>query len=67
MWYSSKRSAIEINSLHNVALEMGDLVEVETNLYDNLGNAIIKRCVIVGIELNYSGVLKQKTIVREVL
>ena len=67
VWYSSKRSAIEINSLHNVALEMGDLVEVETNLYDNLGNAIIKRCVIVGIELNYSGVLKQKTIVREVL
>lgn len=67
VWYHSKRSAIEINSLHNVALEMGDLVEVETNLYDDLGNAIIKRCVIVGIELIYSGVLKQKTIVREVL
>lgn len=65
-WYSSNKYSMEINSLSNVALETGDLVEVETNLYNNSGNYLTKRAIIVGIELTYNGVLKQKTLVHEV-
>ena len=65
-WYSSSKYSIEVNSLSNVALETGDLVKVETNLYDNSGNFLTKRAVVVGIELTYNGTLHQKTYLHEV-
>ena len=67
LWHSSDKYSVELNSLSNVALEMGDLVEVETNLYDNSGNFLTKRAVIVGIEMTYNGTLKQKTLLHEVI
>lgn len=67
LWHSSDKYSFELNSLSNVALEMGDLVEVETNLYDNSGNFLTKRAVIVGIEMTYNGTLKQKTLLHEVM
>ena len=66
-WHSSDKYSIELNSLSNVALEMGDLVEVETNLYDNSGKFLTKRAVIIGIEMTYNGTLKQKTLLHEVI
>ncbi len=67
VWYSSDKYSIEVNSLSNIALEMGDLVEVETNLYDDAGNFLTKRAVVVGIEMTYNGTLKQKTFLHEVI
>jgi hypothetical protein len=50
----------------NVALETGDVISIETNLYNATGDRIQKDFVIVEIELNYSGVLKQKIKAHEV-
>lgn len=52
----------EINSLSNLAIEPGDLVAVETNLF-NGSNRITKKALVLSIELEYNGALKQKTIV----
>jgi hypothetical protein len=54
-----------INSLHNVAIEPGDFVEAETNLYDG-DNPITKKGVVLSFELTYNGKLSQKTVVHEV-
>ncbi len=65
VWYSSDKCDMVINSLHNVAIEPGDFVEVETNLYDG-NNPITKKGVILSFELTYNGKLSQKTVVHEV-
>lgn len=52
----------EINSLSNLAIEPGDLVAIETNLFSG-NNRITKRALVLSIELEYNGALKQKTIV----
>jgi hypothetical protein len=65
-WYSSKMYSMEFESLHNVALETGDLVDIETELYNNSDGFIIKKCIVVGIEVEYQGTLKQKTYLHEV-
>ena len=52
----------EINSLPNLAIEPGDLVVVETNLFSG-NNRITKKALVLSIELEYNGALKQKTIV----
>ncbi len=54
--------AAEINSLSNLAIEPGDLVAVETNLFSG-NNRITKKALVLSIELEYNGALKQKTIV----
>ena len=57
---------MELKSLANVALETGDLVTVPTNLF-NGDERVIKNAVVVGIELEYNGALKQKTLLHEVV
>lgn len=52
----------EINSLSNLAIEPGDLVAIETNLFSG-NRRISKRALVLSIELEYNGALKQKTIV----
>lgn len=52
----------EINSLSNLAIEPGDLVAVETNLFSG-NKRITKKALVLSIELEYNGALKQKTIV----
>ena len=64
-WFGSKKYSMVLNSLSNVALETGDLVTVPTNLFSG-ENRIEKTAVIVGIELQYNGALKQKTLLHEV-
>jgi hypothetical protein len=62
-WY--KGYSIIIDSLSNVALETGDLIEVETNLYSG-SNRITTKAVVTQIEITYNGVLRQKTYANEV-
>lgn len=64
-WFGSKKYSMELNSLSNVALETGDLVTVPTNLF-NGDERVIKKAIVVGIELEYNGALKQKTLLHEV-
>lgn len=64
-WFGSKKYSMELNSLSNVALETGDLVTVPTNLFNN-DERVIKNAIVIGIELEYNGVLKQKTLLHEV-
>lgn len=64
-WFGSKKYSMELNSLSNVALETGDLVSVPTNLF-NGNTRIFKNATVVGIELEYNGALKQKTLFHEV-
>lgn len=64
-WFGSKKYSMELNSLSNVALETGDLVTVPTNLF-NGDKRVIKKAIVVGIELEYNGALKQKTLLHEV-
>ena len=65
-YFNKNNSSLEFEGLANVALECGDVVGVETNLYDENNNKITKNAVIVNIEITYNGVLKQKTIAHEV-
>lgn len=65
-WFGSKKYSMELNSLSNVALETGDLVTVPTNLFNN-DERVIKNAIVVGIELEYNGALKQKTLLHEVV
>jgi hypothetical protein len=64
-WFGSKKYSMVLNSLSNVALETGDLVNVPTNLF-NGDTRVVKNAVVVGIELEYNGALKQKTLLHEV-
>ena len=64
-YFQSTAYTMVLKSLSNVALEPKDLVEVETNLFNN-NKRIVKKGIVIGIELTYNGSLKQKTIVHEV-
>lgn len=66
-YFSSDCSGLCFESLPNVALETNDVIEVDTNLYDQNGNKIVKKALIVSIELNYNGSLKQKIKAHEVI
>lgn len=65
-WFSSQQYSMETNGLPNVAVETGDLAEVETNLFKN-GKRVIKNAIVVGLELHYNGALTQKTLFHEVI
>jgi hypothetical protein len=62
-WYKGYRFVID--SLSNVAIETGDLITVDTNLYSG-DNKVEKSAVVTQIEITYNGVLKQKTYANEV-
>lgn len=64
-YFSSSNYAMEFKCLPNLALTTGDNVWVFTNLYDETGARFIKQGIIVSIELEYNGALKQKLIVHE--
>jgi hypothetical protein len=64
-WFGSKKYSMALNSLSNVALETGDLVTAPTNLF-NGDTRVVKNAIVVGIELQYNGALKQLTLLHEV-
>lgn len=65
-YFNQNVYSAEVDVAPNVALETGDVISIETNLYNATGDRIQKDFVIVEIELNYSGVLKQKIKAHEV-
>lgn len=66
-YFSDLSSNIEFESLANVAVETNDIIDVDTNLYDDNGNQIIKKALVVYVELDYNGRLKQKIKAHEVI
>ena len=65
-WFGSKKYSMALDSLSNVALETGDLVTAPTNLF-NSDTRVVKNAIVVGVELQYNGALKQKTLLHEVV
>jgi hypothetical protein len=65
-YFNKKSDSIVIKTLPNVSLETGDLITVETNLFDTIGNRIRKTAVIIENELQYNGSLIQTIKAHEV-
>lgn len=66
-YFSDLSSNIEFESLANVAIETNDVIEVDTNLFDDNGKRIIKKALVVYVEFSYNGSLKQKIKAHEVI
>lgn len=81
-YFSSKNNIIEIESLSNLALEPGDVVDYASNQYEtkneitNVGgipvvipvvSCVMRKAIITEVELIYKGGLKQKTKLHEVI
>jgi hypothetical protein len=64
--YFSNSSSISFDGLPALNVETGDIVEVETNLFDNNGKRIKKNAMVVYIEINYNGSVKQSIKAHEV-
>lgn len=65
-YFNNKSDSIVLNVLPNVSLETSDLITIDTNLFDTVGNRIIKTAVIVENELKYNGSLRQTIKAHEV-
>lgn len=66
-YFTSNSSGISFEALPNVAVETNDLIEVDTNLYNDMSEKISKKALVVSIELAYNGTLKQKIKAHEVV
>ena len=64
-YFNQNQKVVEFQCLPNLMIETGDIVDVETNLYDGETN-IRKNCIVVQEEYSYNGALKQKIIAHEV-
>ena len=58
-------SILDFTTIGNIAVETGDRVGVETNLYDENDNRIIKEGFVFDIKIEYNGVVKEKIKVNE--
>ena len=65
-YFNSKCASLEFEGLPNISLETGDVISVETSLFDE-ENRLTKNAVIVGLEISYSGAMMQKIKAHEVL
>ena len=59
-YFSNSSSSISFESLANVSIETGDLISVDTNLYNETGEQISKKALVVCTEIQYNGSIKQK-------
>ena len=66
-YFSNSSSGLSFETLPNVAIETNDIIKIDTNLYDKYGNQIKKTALVVYMELNYNGSLKQKIKAHEVI
>ena len=63
-YFNGNNTALEFSSLANPAIETGDIVSVDTNLYDD--NVQVRKAgVVVQIEVTFNGTCKEKFIVHE--
>lgn len=65
-YFNENNSTIEFVSLPNFIVEPSDMVTVETSLYDENDEKILKKGIITSMEINYAGVFKQKISCHEV-
>lgn len=65
-YFNKDCASLEWKGLANPALELGDIVTVPTNLYDN-NERVEKDAVLVQYEIEYSGGIKEKYIAHEVI
>lgn len=65
-YFADGLSGISFEALPNIAIETNDIIEVDTNLHDIYGQ-IKKKAIVVYVELNYNGSLKQKIKAHEVI
>ena len=66
MYFNSQCDSLEISCAPNVSLETGDIISVETDLKNAIGENITKQAVIVENCLEYSGKLTQTIRAHEV-
>lgn len=59
-YYKKELVDLEFEGLTNIALETGDLISVETNLFDEEDERVQKNAIVTEIEINYNGIAKQK-------
>lgn len=64
-YFNESSSVLEFSCLPNLAIETGDILSVETNLFDEAGKKIFKNGVVICFELRYNGSMKEKFIVHE--
>ena len=62
---NSNLSILEFSTIGNIAVETGDRVGVETNLFDEHDNRILKEGFVFDIKIEYNGVVKEKIKVNE--
>lgn len=65
-YFTQNSSSLTFEALPNISIETNDVIEIETNLYQSDNKQIIKKGLVVYMELTYSGNLKQKIIAHEV-
>ena len=65
-YFNNKCDSIEMSCAPNISLETGDLIRVETDLYDSFGERIWKKAVIVEISVEYKGAIIQNIKAHEV-
>lgn len=66
-YFNQNTSSIEFECLPNLALELGDLIAVETNLYnEETDKRIFKQGFLVEQEISYNGAISQKNTIHDV-
>lgn len=65
-YFNKDCASLEFECLPYLSVETGDIVGVDTNLYDSGGNQITKNALIVSMEITYNGALKEKIKAHEV-
>lgn len=65
-YFNDSCSSLSFQCLADLSIEAGDVISVETNLYDN-GQNVTKKAVVVKTELNYNGSMKETFTCHEVL
>ena len=66
-YYNKNCASLSFQGLANPAIETGVYIQIDTNLYDNSGEKIVKNALVVEIEIEYNGSMKEKIIAHEVV
>lgn len=65
-YFNDKSCSLSFESLADLSVETGDVISIETNLYDN-EKKIFKNAVVVETQLTYNGVIKETFKCHEVI
>lgn len=63
--FKENETELEFRSLGNVALTTSDRVQVETNLFDEDNNRIVKNGIVKELKIEYNGAVKERMLVKE--